>query len=220
MSTDVAARRFDALPALGRPALVVVDVQRSFADPAHIGAYGIDGAAEQAVADAVGACARLVDDARERGVDVVWVELVSDPARPWRASSWLQTGDPDTWPDGLPCVTGTPGAEWYGLEPASGELRVVKRGYSGFVGTDLDDALRARGIGWVAVVGLTTECCVFATATDAVQREYAVVIPADATAAYTDDLQRASLDMLALNVGAVTDADALVALWSRAEVTA
>lgn len=217
---DIAAQRLASLPSLGRPALVVVDVQRSFADPAHLGAYGLEASALSAVAECVTACARLVADARSYGVDVVWVELESDPAHPWRSSSWLQTGDADAWPDGLPCVTGTPGAEWYGLEPAPGEVRVVKHGYSGFVGTDLDETLRAHGIGWVAVVGLTTECCVFATAQDALQREYAVVVPSDATAAYTGALQAASLDMLALNVAAVTDTAALVSVWSRVEVTA
>lgn len=156
----------------------------------------------------------LVDEARATGVPVVWVELGSDPARPWRSSTWLRGGDPDgPMPDDEPCRIGTEGAEWYRTAPAPGETRVVKRGYSGFLGTDLEARLTSAGIGWVTVVGLTTECCVLATAQDAMQLGWPVVVPQDATAAYDTDVHDAALTLIDLNVGVVTDADETVALW-------
>jgi len=200
-----------------RPALVVVDVQRDFADPDRIGAYGLTGEALAALAWTVTRIAELVDAARAAEVPVVWVELGSDPARPWRSSNWLREGDyaapmsPDE-----PCRIGTPGAEWFQMEPGEGELRVVKRGYSGFLGTDLDARLRASGYDWLTVVGLTSECCVYATAQDAVQLDWPVVVPQDTTTAYDHHVNAAALFQLGLNVAVLSDADEVVELWKKA----
>jgi nicotinamidase-related amidase len=212
MSDDLRTRQ---LAHLGRrPALVVVDVQRSFAEPASIAGYGAD---LEAVAAAVRATAGLVTAAREAGVPVVWVELGTDPARPWHASQWLRAGDPDA-PYGPeePCVLGTPGAEWWGMTPAAGEIRVVKRGYSGFLGTGLEGDLRAAGVDWLAVCGLTTECCVAATATDAAQLDWPVLIPRDAVAAYDPGVHEAALAQLALNVAVVSDGAEVARLFKEA----
>jgi nicotinamidase-related amidase len=196
-------------------ALIVVDVQRSFGDPAFLTPYGLDAAAQEAVAAAVTRCAALVEAARRHGVPVYWVELGTPADEPWRASAWLRTGNPDApvGPD-EPCVLGSRGAEWYGMTPLKGEPRIVKRGYSGFVGTDLADRLAADGIEWVAVAGLTTECCVAATATDAFQRGWPVILVDDATAAYADDIHRAAVASLALNVAVVADTAGVEAIWA------
>ncbi|WP_213816157.1 cysteine hydrolase family protein [Glaciihabitans sp. dw_435] len=197
-------------------ALLVVDVQRSFGDPDYLGDYGLDAEASASVVDAIATIVRLVDSARALGVPVVWIELGSDPGRTWKASHWLRGRALDSAqsPD-EPCVIGTPGAEWYGgLEPADGEIRVVKRVYSGFFETGLDAMLREKGIEWVAVTGLTSECCVAATATDAMQLDYPVVIPADATAAYEVRINENALEQLALNVGQITTSAELTDLFT------
>ncbi|MEV0739529.1 isochorismatase family cysteine hydrolase [Streptomyces sp. NPDC050549] len=200
-----------------RPALVVVDVQRDFADPDRVGAYGLTDGALAALGRTVTRIAELVDAARAAEVPVVWVELGSDPARPWRSSNWLREGDYDApmSPD-EPCRIGTPGAEWYQMEPAEGELRVVKRGYSGFLGTDLEARLRAAGCDWLTVVGLTSECCVYATAQDAVQLDWPVVVPQDTTTAYDHHVNAAALFQLGLNVAVLSDAGEVVELWKKA----
>ncbi|MGW3103686.1 cysteine hydrolase family protein [Streptomyces sp. NPDC001100] len=200
-----------------RPALVVVDVQRDFADPDRLGAYGLTDEALAALDRTVTRIAELVDAARAAEVPVVWVELGSDPERPWRSSNWLREGDYDApmSPD-EPCRIGTPGAEWFRMEPGEGELRVVKRGYSGFLGTDLDARLRASGCDWLTVVGLTSECCVYATAQDAVQLDWPVVVPQDTTTAYDHHVNAAALFQLGLNVAVLSDADEVVELWKKA----
>ncbi|MFC4030110.1 cysteine hydrolase family protein [Streptomyces polygonati] len=198
------------------PGLVVVDVQRDFADPACLADYGLTDAALTALDRAVTRVGELVDTARAAGVPVFWVELGSDPALPWRAGNWLRGGDYDA-PMGPaePCVVGTPGAEVYRMRPAAGEARVVKRGYSGFLGTDLDARLREAGCDWLTIVGLTSECCVYATAQDAIQLDWPVVVPRDATAAYDLGVHTAALAQLALNVALLSDADEVVELWKR-----
>ena len=201
-----------------KPALIVVDVQRSFGDPDHLTGYELSPADASAVASAIEETARLVDSARASGVEVFWVELASEPSRPLRSSMWLQDGDPAALPGGdFPCLVGTPGAEWYGVAPAPGEVVVQKTGYSGFVGTDLAERLQASGIGWVSGAGLTTECCIDATATYAFHAELLVLIPADAVAAYSRELNRTALEQLALTVAVVSSVDELATLW---EVTA
>jgi nicotinamidase-related amidase len=199
------------------PALLVVDVQRDFADPGHLGALRLTDVTLAAVDAAVTRTAQLVDTAREFGVPVVWIELGSDPARPWRASSWLRGGDYDApMAKDEPCIVGTPGAQWYRLRPAEGELRVVKRGYSGFVGTRLDALLRAAGCDWLTVAGLTSECCVQATAQDALQLDWPVVVARDATAAYDPAVHEAALAQLALNVAVLCDSSEAAGLWRAA----
>lgn len=203
-----------------RPAVLVVDVQRSFGAPEHLASFGLDEAALAGVAAAVERAATLVDHARAAGVPVVWVELESAPDAVWHASSWLHTGDPEAQIPDAPCITGTAGAEWYRVCPAPGEARVVKRGYSGFVGTGLETLLREAGVTWVTVAGLTTECCVAATAFDAVQRDWPVVIATDATAAYDPRLHDAALESLALNVGLLLSTAELAELWNAARAEA
>jgi nicotinamidase-related amidase len=199
------------------PALLVVDVQRDFADPGHLGALSLTDATLAAVDAAVTHTAHLVDTARQLGVPVVWVELGSDPARPWKASGWLRGGDYDApMGEDEPCVVDTPGAQWYRVRPAEGEPRVVKRGYSGFVGTDLDTRLRVAGCDWLTVAGLTSECCVQATAQDALQLDWPVVVARDATAAYDPAVHEAALAQLALNVAVLCDSGEVAGLWRAA----
>jgi len=200
-----------------RGAVLVIDVQRSFGDPAHLGDYGLDDDAHEAVAAAVERCADLVALARSAGVPVYWVELATPADEPWRASKWLRTGELDApiGPD-EPCVIGTPGAEWYGVVPADGEPRFGKRGYSGFLGTGLAERLTADGVEWVAVAGLTTECCVAATATDALQLGWPVVLAEDATAAYSAELHAAAVESLALNVAVIGDVETVAEVWAGA----
>lgn len=195
-------------------AVLVVDVQRSFADPAHLSDYGLDDAAHASIVAAIAAMDELVDAARASGVPVVWIELASDPAAPWGSSNWLRGRDPLVMAADEPCVVGTAGAEWYGVHPAVDEVRIAKRHYSGFHQTGLDDILAAAGVEWVAVVGLTTECCVAATATDAMQNGYRVLLPADASAAYEVRIHDNALEQLALSVGKPTTVAELVTAFS------
>ncbi|MEA9984658.1 MULTISPECIES: cysteine hydrolase family protein [Subtercola] len=213
-------RQLDALTAGGQTsALLVVDVQRSFADPAYL--PWVEPAALDVVANTVTTIATLVDEARVAGVPVVWIQLGQTKDKPWSSSLWLRGIDPETpWPSpDEPCVLGTAGAEWYGMAPHYGELVITKRGYSGFFGTDLEQQLHERGIDWVTVVGLTVDCCVDATARDAFQAGLPVIVASDATAAYEADLQVNSLANIALNSAVILTAAEVSALWNRQQAT-
>ena len=111
------------------------------------------------------------------------------------------------------CRTGERGADFAGPRPLPDEAVVVKTRYSGFFGTDLETRLRALGVDTVVVCGLTTECCVAATARDAFERDFHVFLAADACAAYDPDLHAASLKSLALNCAILVSADEAAAAW-------
>jgi nicotinamidase-related amidase len=195
--------------AIESAAVLVVDVQRSFGDPAHYGPMPAESAAD--VAAAIVGLQRFIASARQLGVRVVWIRLEQVSDEPWQTAAWLHRAPPGG--DGAPCRAGTEGADWYGVAPAPGELIVTKRRYSGFHGTDLADQLRTAGVTWVVVAGLTTECCVDSTARDAFQHEFPVFVAADATAAYDRALHENALDVLAINAAEITTTTELIDAW-------
>jgi nicotinamidase/pyrazinamidase len=162
-------------------ALVVVDVQNDFADPA--GSLSVAGAAE------VLARANLeIGRALRAGAFVVYTQ-------DWHPSSTPHFAkDGGVWP--VHCVAGTWGAEFHPRLRVEGE--VVRKGsngedgYSGFsmrdpvsgeeTATPLEGMLRDRGIGRVVVCGLATDYCVNATVQDARRLGFETVVVVDACA--------------------------------------
>ncbi len=167
-------------------ALLVVDVQNDFADPA--GNLYVQGG-EQVVP--------VINDETHRaaaaGALVVYTQDWHPPTTPHFEK------DGGVWP--VHCVQDSWGA---GLHP---ELRVLgervrkgsggEDGYSGFSvrdpesgregSTDLEGVLRARDIQTVVIAGLATDYCVKETALDAARKGFTTIVLADAVRAV--DLQ-------------------------------
>lgn len=186
-------------------ALLVVDVQRSFADPEFLAHLSETARAD--VAAAVQGVRAAIDLARAGGTAVVWLRLRVPPDDPWPASNWFRGQAPDDpWPtEWEPCVEGTDGIEWYGVEPLDGELVLDKRTYDGFAGTGLAETLHGRGTGWVAVTGLTSDCCVLETAGSAFTQGFRTLVVADATASHDRTTHDAALRVLAEHSAVVVD---------------
>ncbi|HWN54387.1 MAG TPA: isochorismatase family cysteine hydrolase, partial [Methylomirabilota bacterium] len=68
--------------------------------------------------------------------------------------------------------------------------------YDGFNGTNLDSALRARGITHLVITGTLTDICVLATVIGGMNREYRMTVVEDATATLWPEIQRATLDVI------------------------
>ena len=89
--------------------------------------------------------------------------------------------------------------------PLADELVVDKFGYGAFHNTVLDDALRARRIRQIWVVGTVTQICVEETVREGFRRGYEVVVAADAVSSFDDELHRATLRNLAQKFAVVSD---------------
>ncbi len=161
-------------------ALVVVDVQNDFTDPAG-SLYVHEGE------EIVPRINELMADARDAGATIVLTQDWHPPVTPHF--------EPEgTWP--VHCVGGTWGAELYPALDRHADAVVRKGtrgedGYSAFtmrdhasgedVPTGLGGLLRQRGVATVVVVGLATDVCVSATARDAASDGFATSVVWDAT---------------------------------------
>jgi nicotinamidase/pyrazinamidase len=161
-------------------ALVVVDMQHDFADPA--GSLYVRGG-EQIVAGVN----TEIDAARQAGATVVYTQDWHPETTPHFAK------DGGLWP--VHCVIDSPGAELVEGMPVVGE--VVRKGdgpedgYSGFTvlhlptgtnrGTRLSTILDENGVMSIVVVGLAGDWCVKETAIDGVKLGYDVTVPLELT---------------------------------------
>lgn len=121
--------------------------------------------------DIVPALVARLDAARAAGIPVIYVVDQHDPDDP----------DLDEWTTHN--VAGTPGAEvWPPLTPKPGDRIVPKTTYSGFVNSELQAVLDELRVDTLVMTGCLTEIGMMATASDALQRGFAVDVPADTQA--------------------------------------
>jgi nicotinamidase/pyrazinamidase len=165
-------------------ALVVVDVQNDFADPA--GGLCVRGG--EAVVSRINA---EIERARAAGARVLYTQDWHPPTTPHFQK------DGGIWP--VHCVAGTWGADLHPALLADESSPRVRKGangedgYSGFtmrdpltgetIPTELEALLREGTVERIVVTGLATDYCVRATALDAVRLGFATTVLADAVAA-------------------------------------
>ena len=188
----------------GRTALLVVDMQRGFVDPGQ--AMEVPPARE-----IVPAIRALLDGFRAKRLPVVFTEFTYSPAVPLLVGELHPEHRPAT--PGAPrgfgvpsssCLEGDPSARTIGaLAPRPDELLIRKRWYDAFAGTELDGALRARGVTSVVVTGTMTDICVLSTVVGAFNHEYRISVVADGVATLWPEIQRATLDIVGRAFGRV-----------------
>lgn len=149
-----------------RPAVVVVDLTRGFTEDSY--PSGAD------LTDVVEATGTLVEAARPAGVPVVFTAIAYTPAEAeGRSITWLDKAH------GMRALV--EGTEAVALDPRlprkPRDQLVVKKGASAFFGTNLSAVLVGLGCDTVLVCGATTSGCVRATAVDAVQSGFPVLVP-------------------------------------------
>jgi nicotinamidase-related amidase len=83
------------------------------------------------------------------------------------------------------------------VAPRTGDVVVLKRGYSSFDGTPLESILREDlRVDSLLVAGTATEMCVFQTVTDALRLGFEVAVEAAACATVDEEHERLALDYL------------------------
>jgi nicotinamidase-related amidase len=115
------------------------------------------------------------------------------------------------------CLEGTSGMEIVsGLEPQPGDIRILgKRRYDAFLGTDLDLALRVRGVENLLVTGVCTDICVISTVYHARNLDYRCHVLRDAVAGTTPtrhDAALACMEHVSARVGTVAETSAAFGL--------
>jgi nicotinamidase/pyrazinamidase len=163
-----------------RTALIVVDVQNDFSDPEG-NLYVQDG---EKVVPTIN---RLVDSARDAGAVVFYTQ----DWHPEKTPHFKEYGG--IWP--VHCVQGTWGSQLHPELQVSGPI--IRKGTGGEDGysaftvrdvttredqpTELEAALRKRGIARLVIVGLAQDVCVKETALDARRLGFDTIVLLDAT---------------------------------------
>jgi ureidoacrylate peracid hydrolase len=191
-------------------ALVVVDVQNDFlAEGGHYHRAGNDVAAVRA---AIAALPDLIEQARQAGVLVVFVQAIYDP--PY-LSGPMRDRNRRRGVEAPRCISGTWGAEFCGVQPRPGEPVVVKHRYSAFAGTTLDALLKERGIRSLLLVGVATEVCVESTARDGYFLDYYITMVADCCGTGQRADQEGALRRCERDFGIVATAAEIARAWQR-----
>jgi len=180
-----------------RSALMVIDMQRFFLDPASptftCGGWAI-----------LPTVKRLVAAFRTAGRPVIFTRHVHHP-------DGLDAGIMGWWWQGM-CREGTPESEVHDeIAPLPGEKVVLKHRYSAFYNTDLETVLRCLKVEDLVVSGIMTNMCCESTARDAYYRDYRLFFLADATGSVDEQMHLASLLNLAYGFAYVTTAEEMLA---------
>lgn len=123
---------------VGQVALIVVDIQGGSALPGkESGIPHMHGAAER-----IARAGELVAGARAAQIPVIFFQEA-------HRRSGVDFGRELDGAEDVHCVEGEPATElWPTLRPAEGEYHLVKRRYSGFIGTEFELLLRGLNVGY------------------------------------------------------------------------
>ncbi len=193
---------------VGQPVLVVVDMQESGDMPAEeVGIVHMPG-----YQDRIERAQRLLAAARAANVPVVFFQEVHRP-------SGIDFGRELDGTEGVHCVDGRPGTALHpALLPEPGEVHIVKRRYSGFIGTDFEIVLRGLRASTLILIGGLTDVCVHYTFADAHQRDYYVRVVTDCVGGSSQYLHDAALEAMEyLQTGAKRTTEEILTAFNQLE---
>jgi ureidoacrylate peracid hydrolase len=191
-----------AVAAPRRSALIVVDMQNDFCNPADF---------PESV-PMLPRLQRLIEESRRAGVQVIFTQVNHDATND--SAVWVSRRAP-----GRKDIVkaGTPGAEYHpDFQPRPGDIDIVKHRYSAFIGTPLEMNLRTLGVQTVFMTGIATNVCVESTLRDAFQRDFYVVLVEDCCAAATRALHEGTVENTRRHFGGlIASSDEVIESWSE-----
>jgi len=200
-------RSLSELVTPSKTAIVVVDVQNDFCEPA--GAAGQGGRDTRAAMAMIPTLQRFLDAAREHGANVIFIQTIHEPST-----------DSEAWigrranPDAKTCLKGTWGAEFTGIAPRESEPVVIKHRYSAFINTRLDSVLRTLKVENIIVLGVATNVCVESTARHGFMLDYHTVLVSDCSAGYNQAAHDMTLSTHQKHFGRVVAAQDIIDTWA------
>jgi nicotinamidase-related amidase len=188
-------------------ALVVVDMQNDFV---RVGApLEVPDARET-----IDVHVELLDWFRKRHRPVVFTRFIAGPAPTlmWKWSPVIAPPICCCWPGFMRSYGDVEGerdcvAVIDELAPRPEEAQVDKYGYNAFHRTRLTDLMQANGVDTVLITGTVAQICVDDTARGAFHEGFQAAVLSDAVSSYAPELQRASLQTLAMKYCRVMTAD-------------
>ena len=191
---------------VGNPVLVVVDIQEG-------GGMSVQDAGIPMMpghAERVQRAQRLVASARAAGIPVVFFQEV-------HRRSGIDFGRELDGTEGQHCIEGQPGTDLEpSLRPGPDDFHIVKRRYSGFIGTDFEIVLRGLNASTLILIGGLTDVCVHYTFADAHQRDYYARVVSDCVGGSSQYRHEAALDAMEyLQTGAVRTTDEILTAFAR-----
>ena len=176
-------------------ALVVIDMENAFIDPASPLCI------KNALAT-VPACGKVIEKARERKSPVFFVNRIyrknGSDVEFTRYQSWYD-GNRYLAPDSTGPLSIQVPEEF---QPKDGDYCIVKPRFSAFFQTELDLIFRRLGVRTVILTGTTTPNCIRTTCYDGLSLDYNILIIEDCCSSNTEEIQRVNMEDMA-RVGAV-----------------
>jgi len=199
----------------GTTALLVIDIQNTYLEAREDEAERArwQPFLERMNGTVIPTTAALIEDARSRGVEVIFARIAClKPDGRDRSLSQKKPGFnylllPKDREDSFIVEA---------LQPRRDEITVLKTTDSALTGTNLRLVLRNMGITDVVVAGIFTDQCVSSTVRSLADESFGVVVVEDACAAATDELHEAELAIINMIYCHVVEARELQAMWTGA----
>jgi ureidoacrylate peracid hydrolase len=191
-------------------ALLVIDVQNDFA--ADGGFFDkVGGDLKPIQQERVPALLRLIAEAREAGVPVIFVQAIYDAEY---LSAAMRERNKRLNMEMPRCISGSWGADFYEVRPLPGEPVIVKHRYSAMVGPELPELLKQRGIRSLLLTGIATDTCVESAGRDAYFRDYYVTLVADCCGAASEDDHNQALKRFNRDYGEIVTSADVIGAWN------
>jgi nicotinamidase-related amidase len=151
--------------------LIIIDLQKYFRD------LDPEGFSRKLLPNT----ARVLKTARSGGMPIIHLITLYKPDKSDWPSAWSLS-------DNIWCMEGTEGADILEeVAPIEGELVVVKKRFSGFYQSELDNVLRSHNIETLFIAGYASDGCVRFTTVDAYNRNYNLNLLVDCVLAAWED---------------------------------
>ncbi len=195
-------------------ALLILDMQRDFLEPAGFGEMLGNDVSQ--LRSAIEPNRHLLEAWRSAGLQVIHAREghrpdLSDLSESKKNRGWGKTSIGDKGPMGRILIRGERGHDIIPeLYPLPSEPIVDKPGKGAFYGTDFQNLLQNLKIKQLVITGVTTEVCVHTTLREANDRGYDCLIPRDCVASYFPQFHESALKMVSAQGGIfgwVTDSD-------------
>ena len=202
---QIPAKPFDFQFEPDHAALLIIDMQRNFAEPGGFGAaLGND---VSQLARTIAPLQALLAAARAHGLLVIHTREGHRPdlsdlheTKRVRGKGAITIGD--VGPMGRILVRGEPGHDIIPeLYPIAGEPVVDKPGKGAFYATELAELVEQHELKQLIVCGVTTEVCVHTTVREANDRGIECLVLSDCTGSYFPEFHETALRMIAAQGG-------------------